>query len=193
MKRRIENPCEAEMRFFTPDLYLRYNADHDSVADQAETEWETAIQESKNDLNDFSDLMNPSVDFLARSFNPHDARILSIQEKNIHPFDKQSIVQPRPAVIISLKSSDTTYNIIYFLWNTIVYSAKPAYWPHSDLDKHRLYDEIDVETKSPFFPFFVHRILLSDGTVLAVPFFDVMIQSYTESDPREELNSRKTA
>lgn len=193
MKRRIENPCEAEMRFFTPDLYLRYNSDEDSVADRAETEWETAIQEYKNYLNDFSDLMNPSVDFLARSFNPHDARILSIQEENIHPFDKQSIVQPRPAVIISLKSSDTTYNIIYFLWNTIVYSAKPAYWPLSNLDKHWLYDEIDVETKSPFFPFFVHRILLSDGTVMAVPFFDVMIQSYKDSRPEVEVDSRKTA
>jgi len=33
------------MRFFTPDLYLRFNSDDDDIADGADAEWQTVVKD----------------------------------------------------------------------------------------------------------------------------------------------------
>src|SRR5947209_7763016 len=80
MRHRIEGQSEGEMRFFTPELYLRYNSPDDAEADRAEKDWETAIRDYKKHLHALSKDMSDRVRDLAETLCLHDAELLSLQE-----------------------------------------------------------------------------------------------------------------
>jgi hypothetical protein len=183
MKRPTEKHSDQLMRFFTPDLYLRYNSRDDAVADIADDDWEQSLLLYKKHLAEFSDEMNSRVRELAESRCLHDAILLSLQEDAPSPRLPRPYLSPIPVTTISLKSDEVIINIIYFLWNEVHQSQSPENWPFSKARPHWLYDEIDRETRENYLPLYWHRILLSDGRVFAVPFFDAVVQSFSAQDP----------
>jgi hypothetical protein len=79
------------------------------------------------------------------------------------------------------------------LWSQIEESPPPEGWLFSSRSPHWLYDEIDLEGNSPYLPRYWHRILRSDGAVLAVPFLDVVVQSFSEHHPETAIVIKKRA
>jgi len=187
MKPQIEKRSESRMKFFKPELYLRYNSRDDAVADRADREWEEAIHAYKQNLNKFSQKMNHHVKDLAENLCFHDAQVLSSQGYlSARPL--QSVVR---TWFISLRSNGKIVNVLYLLWGEARVSTAQKKWPFSKLCTHWLYDEVDFEPDPPFL--YWHRILLSDGRVISIPFFDVLIDSFPEQSSESAISSRGRA
>jgi len=192
MKHQIERRPEAMMKFFTPELYIRYNSTDDAEADRADEDWEKAIRDYKNHLTKHSKDMNDRVKDLAEMLCLHDAELLSIQE-DVPSSYTPPLFFPFPVATISLKDNGNITNLVYFLWSEIGQSRPEEEWPFSKLRTHWLYDELDVERHPPYFPRYWHRILLSDGRVISIPFFDVIIQSFSQQNPETAIITKKRA
>jgi hypothetical protein len=180
------------MKFFTPELYLRYNSPDDSIADLADEEWERAIRGYKDHLVKYSSDMNDRVRELAENLCLHDAELLSIQEDVPNPLVPH-LFPPFRVAIISLRSGERITNLIYFLWSEIEQSRPEVDWPFSKLRTHWLYDELDVERHPSSYPKCRHTILWSDGRVLSIPFLDVVVQSFSQQNPEAALIIKKRA
>jgi len=81
--------------------------------------------------------------------------------------------------------------VFYLLWRQAGVSTAQKKWPFSKLCPLWLYDEVDFEPDSPFL--FWHRILLSDGRVISIPFFDVFVHSFSEENSDAAITSRGKA
>ena len=180
MKLRTERRSERSMKFFKPRLYLRYNSEDNAIADRADAEWERAIRAYRKHLSTFSDRMNGRVKSVAENLTLHDAEILSLQpEIPVQPW-----FQPpysRGAATISLRNAGKITHLCYLLWDEVDEAPPPKGWPFSPLRVHWLYDEID-RAEAPWPSLFWHRILLSDGRVLSIPFTDVIVESFPVPD-----------
>jgi hypothetical protein len=177
------------MKFFTPGLYLRYNSADEKVADRAEEEWESALGEYRSHVAHLSASMNSRVGDLAENLCLHDAEVLSFQEDIPEP--PSSPLSPLPVAGIFLKLDSKNIHIFYFLWGGIVQARAPKGWPFSKSRTHWLYDEVDLERRQP--ALFWHRILLSDGRTIAIPFYDVVVQAFSDREPKSTIVSRRRA
>jgi hypothetical protein len=75
--------------------------------------------------------------------------------------------------VLSVKHDGRVLSLIYLLWDRVRNHESVADWPFSKLRVHWLYDEIDIAPAGR--GMFLHRILLSDGRVLEIPFVSVVI------------------
>src|SRR4051794_18499392 len=66
------------MKFFTLDLYHRFNSPDVDEAVRADAEWEDAIVRYKTDLQTYRDDLPPGAKKLAEDVNLHDAEVLLI-------------------------------------------------------------------------------------------------------------------
>jgi hypothetical protein len=180
------------MRFFTPELYVRYNSQDDAEADRADADWERALRDYKKHLGEHLEDMNERVKDLAESLCLHDAELLSIQEDLPRPY-APPLFFTFPVATISLGDGGNITNLIYFLWSEVGQSRPVENWPFSTLRTHWLYDELDVERHPQYLPRYWHRILWSDGRVISIPFFDVIIQSFSQQDPKTAIVTKKRA
>lgn len=155
MKPLTAKQSEIAMRFFTPDLYLRFNSNDDEIADQANDEWEKAIDSYQRYLKKLN--LPESVKKLTE-INLHDAELSDFQEVDIHQ------------TVMSLKNNQYVYCLIYQTTNLVRKDNFPQNWLFSDQRKHFLYDELDLQDSA-----FLHRILWSDGEILEIPFTFVTI------------------
>jgi hypothetical protein len=154
------------MRFFTPELYLRFNSADDEVADCADSEWESAVRRYRTRLED------------VRPHLPADARRLS--ELNLHDAEwirnnSTAGMMPKlfcPALL--RRGNDATF-LIYELWDSVREISARTGWPFSKGPTYWLYDEMDMASESGEF---WHRILLSDGRVFEIPFKHVSVLTY---------------
>jgi hypothetical protein len=192
MKLQTEKRSERRMRFFTPNLYMRYNSDDEGIANRADGEWEKAIRAYKKHLERFSARMNERVKLVAETLCLHDAEILSFQAGiPVHPWFQPPYSQG--AATISVKSDGTIINLFYMLWNEVDESAAPKHWPFSKLRAQWLYDEIDCVDQPSDPSLFWHRMLLSDGRVISIPFTDVVVNSFSGDHPRPIVVTRRRA
>lgn len=67
--------AKQSMKFFTPELYLRFNSQDDDIADQADRCWESAIKAYHEHLDRIRDQMSQQVKSLSELF-PHDCELL---------------------------------------------------------------------------------------------------------------------
>src|SRR5437667_11946449 len=72
-------PSEPIMRFFTPELYARFNSSDDDVADRANEAWEKALQEYQRHLDAIRDQMPSQVRTVA-GLNYHDAELIGLEQ-----------------------------------------------------------------------------------------------------------------
>jgi hypothetical protein len=164
------------MRFFPPDLYLRFNASDDRVADEANEEWEAAIKRYQHDLSGLLDQLPPGVQKLAKT-NLHDAELLDTSEGP----EAMSAWPPGPHwtaySMFFLRRVDEGIALVYQLWDTVRQHPAPDNWPFSKQQVHWLFDEIAAEPNAD--RVFWHRVLLSDGRVIEIPFVNVLMRAFS--------------
>jgi hypothetical protein len=156
------------MRFFTRELLKELNSQDDAVVERATQKWEQAIQDYRQSLKPLLARMPGKARGLSKLVL-HDARAFAV---------KRTI--PTVQQIIAAPDSDSTVLLTYDLWSS-PRTSLPASWPFSSQDKYWLYDELDWGTKGT--ARFIHRILFSDGSVLAIPFLNCEISWWLRASP----------
>jgi hypothetical protein len=187
-KRRTDMPSDHKMRFFTPELYQRYNSPDDEIALAADTEWEEAIARYQQHLAVLHEKMPSQVIELSK-LCLHDSEILQRQEQQ-HPLDPcyfEDWSGPGPLPFwhglgtLAVRLEDELVILLYFLCDHITEQPAAHDWPFSKKHEHWLYDEVWQRDDRPSF---THLILLSSGTVLAIPFATVLISRIPLSPAR---------
>lgn len=175
MKPQTEKPSEQVMRFFTPELYLRFNSENDREADAASEAWDAAIVDYQKHLDAIRDKMPSQVRRLSE-LCLHDAEFLAFHQE-IEPIFP-SLPEPfgpcpywSALGILSLRQEGRLVSLIYLLWDKMRERDAKANWPFSKARKHWLFDEIDVSPNHR--GMFLHRILFSDGRTIEIPFVSV--------------------
>jgi hypothetical protein len=188
MKHKTAKLSEPGMRFFTPDLYLRFNSSKDEVANCANAEWDEAIEAYRKHISDLLTNMPTPVKELSK-LTLHDAEIVTLFEGGAS-FPFPSPYWPAVALMI-LRQDEKLLALIYSLWNKIKEKKPSSDWPFTETKVHWLYDEIDAVIESH--PFFLHRILLSDGRVLQIPFITAQFHEIpaNESDGKSRPRRKK--
>jgi hypothetical protein len=193
MKPLIEKPFDQVMKFFTPELFVRFNSADDEEADCANEEWEAAILAYRKHLDGLRDLMPSQVKRLA-DLCLHDAEVLA-REQRIEPFFLLTPFEPFPfwsgLVILSIRQNNEIISLIYSLWDRLREYMPNENWPFSKLRTHWLYDEVDVSPNHR--GMFLHRVLLSDGTIMEIPFLSALIHSFPLEEDPESHSSRQSA
>lgn len=167
MKRRTARPDDARLKFFTRELFTRFNADDDALADQADEEWERATEAYQTHLRKIVKKLPRGARALERiSF--HDAELVG------EPHTSASGEWGRIAVAGGMAFEKSMIHLLkYELDDRIEQLRHNVAWPFSPKQVHWLYDEIDVSDENK--DSFIHRILLSDGSIVVVRFKDVEI------------------
>lgn len=166
------------MKFFTPELYLQYNSANDAEADRADAAWEQALHQYESHLKKLANDMPPRVKELAWKWCLHDAELLSVRNEESEPFALrfQLLLPFLPIALVALRQEENSILLVYLLWKKVRETKPCAEWRFSAGKQYWLYDEIDVDNRCP--GLYWHRILLSDGTILELPFFDVFIEQF---------------
>jgi hypothetical protein len=191
MKPLIEKPFEPVMKFFKPELFLRFNSSDEEEADRADEEWEVAIRAYRDHLDELREHLPTGVKALV-NLNLHDAEWLALDQHAGHFYSDRS--EPVPFAvesgigILSLKQGDRVISLFYLLWDGIKKYRPEDTWPFSKERPHWLFDEIDA-ISMPDGPF-LHRILLSDGRVLEIPFVSCLIHNL-RLEPRDDGHASK--
>jgi hypothetical protein len=199
MKPQTEKPSEQVMKFFTPELLIRFNSSNDEVADHADAEWEDAVRAYHKHLDGLRDQMPSSVKKLA-DLCLHDAEVLACDEP-VEPLFPLSRFEPllRHSLfpfwlgfaILSIRKGDEVVSLIYALCDRIRKHPSIGDWPFSKLRRHWLYDEVDVSPNLP--GMFLHRVLMSDGTLMEIPFSSALIHSFRLEDAPQGDASKQIA
>jgi hypothetical protein len=172
------------MRFFTPELYARFNSADEDEADDANEAWEAALARYRNHLDGIRDRMPSQVRKLAE-LDLHDAEFLGCDQEvgPLVPAPSEAFPQPvwSAVAILSVKQDDTIVSLIYLLWDRVREYPAAADWPFSKARTHWLYDEVDLAPDPR--GMFLHRVLLSDGRVLEIPFASAIIHSLSLAPP----------
>ena len=172
------------MQFFTPELYVRFNSPDDEVADAAYQEWEQATEQYARHLETFRARASSQIQKLTE-LSLHDAFIVSraeqIQAGGPHFF--RDFPYPLPVAIwsalaiVTVKDGDTIRSLIFCLWDHVRTHHHADGWRFSTECEHWLYDE--VESVHPDRGgSYLHRILLSSGVELEIPFTALFIHEF---------------
>lgn len=156
------------MRYFTPELYLRFNSSDDAIADRADVEWSNALDAYRAHLEQVLKGAPASVQVLS-GLDLHDAEWIRF---DVPEEDGAGSRQPGIAVAF-LKQDDSFRAMIYRLAGTPTEKPASEDWPFSSKRVDWLYDEIDIAAGHR--PAYLHRILLSDGRIMEIPFASVTV------------------
>lgn len=195
MKRQTAKPSDDVMRFFTPNLYVRFNSNDESEADEADSAWEFAAQEYGKHLRSIRPQLPTQVRKLA-GLCLHDAELLSY-DQSVEPASMQLSKKPSASpiwsalAIFSIRKDDTLDLLIYHLWDRVREHDAMVHWPFSKRALHWLYDELDLAPGRS--GSYLHRILLSDGRVLEVPFVSVVIHRVPLGDRTSAERTKQIA
>ena len=83
------------------------------------------------------------------------------------------------------------FSLFFVLWDRVRRHQSIESWPFSKLRTHWLYDEVDVAPIGR--GMFLHRVLLSDGTVIEIPFVSALIHNFPLQAGRQSDASRQIA
>jgi len=183
------------MKYFTPELYQKFNSFDVNEAERADEAWDRAEAAYKERIAEIRQRM-PSQVVRLSELCLHDALVVSrveqaepVGESRIfnEPVRKSRIFNERPpfpfpclwtaVAIISVTLGEEVISLIYSLSDHIKTREAPDGWRFSKLQEQWLYDEVDLlhDPKGPF----VHRILLSTGITLEISFVSVIIHRFT--------------
>lgn len=186
---------DSTMRFFTPELYVRFNSADEDEADEADEAWENAIGDYRQYLDQIRDQMPSQVRMLS-DLNLHDVELLAIEQVAL-PAASFSAEASRQLhfwsalAIVSVKQDSKVVSLIYGLWDRLREHPACYPWPFSKSQTHWLYDEVDIAAQQP--GKFLHRVLLSDGRVLEIPFLSVVMHNASLSPQSPTVISQQIA
>jgi hypothetical protein len=187
------------MKFFTPQLYQQFNSENDEEADRASEQWEHALRDYRKHLSELRDRL-PSQVIKLSEMNLHDAEILAqseeLQSSALFPEFPFHFPVPLPfwsaVAVLTVNKDREAYSLIYSLWDHVRERAAPEDWKFSKLRPHWLYEELDwVQDRRG--GLFLHRILLSDGRVLEIPFISVVIHHFALPSADNEDRAKQIA
>ncbi len=166
------------MRFFTPELYLKFGSADDALADQADQQWEAATVAYRKHVDTFRDIMPPAVAVFEKMCF-HDAQLLA------GPQMPDGTLRSRvpssntwPAITnVCLSHRDEVWVLTYVIYDDIRQQQAPPDWPNATSQPLWLYDEFDLADRDR--NMFVHRILLGDGRLLEIPFLSVIVDHFS--------------
>jgi hypothetical protein len=195
MKHQTAKPSEPIMRFFTPELYVRFNSADEDEANQANEAWEAAVFAYRKHLDDIRERLPSQVRKLA-DLCLHDAEFLGCHESidPLFPPDHERSNQHPPwlaTALISIQRDGNMVSLIYVLWDRVRESQLAQDWPFSKARTHWLYDEIDLASHHS--DRFLHRILLSDSRILEIPFTSANVHSLPLSPQDGSIGVRQSA
>lgn len=170
MKQHIAKRSDDELKFFTRDLYMRFNSIDEQEANEADEAWETAIREYQAHLASLAKRMPADVERLA-SLCLHDAELIHQDDLFLTRLSDSG------SAGVQVREKDDlwqVYLISYSLFEDVREAAPPANWPYPNPPIQWMYDEVDVSEGRR--KRFIHRIMLSDGRVVVVPFTHVDVQ-----------------
>jgi hypothetical protein len=170
MKHLIATPSNNQMKFFTPELYVQFNSSDPAVADRANDAWENALNAYRIHLRRIEKDLPPGSRELSKTYL-HDAELLDPRK----PIALSSEVGLIAATQRTAGKVWQTHLVIYSLTGK-VHTSQVREWPFSRKQAHWLYDELDAGSAKGVG---IHRILLSNGTVVAVPFRGVVLRRMT--------------
>lgn len=168
-KHQIDGQSDGKMKFFTPELYLRFNSPDDEVADRANQDWEAAIEAYQRRLNHLGDRLPQHVQKLSE-LCLHDWELLAwndVVEPDARLTGASSPVWSAFSVL-SLRRESEIISLNYVLRDKVRRCSTRIEWPFTDSPTYWLYDEVDVASAKA--EDYVHRILFSDGTTACIPF-----------------------
>ena len=188
MKRRTAKHSDRVMRFFTPELFVRFNSADDDVADRADAEWERAVAGYKKHLTKIWPALPEAVRKLAR-LRLHDAEVINRHDGGELPRSPE----PFPVLLpfIRLREAEHEIVLIYWLSGQPRTVPPPSEWPFSTQRPHWLYDEVDVGSEKG--KGFTHRVLISDGTAFEIPFTSVAIHRAPPSNASAKNHARRAS
>lgn len=148
------------MRFFTPDLLLRFGSTDDALADAAHEEWENANQKYLKHLERIRPELPRAVRSFLRNFCLHDARLLALGVGADHL---------QLSLLLEL-DSPRNHGILL----TYDLSRPPELVKHPELAEpgtpiEWLYDEFDLARRTAQ-PAVTHSILFTGGRELRLAF-----------------------
>lgn len=153
------------MKYFTPELYLRFNSDDPREADEADGQWERAIRDYQKHLKKLGKRLAPAAREMARRLDLHDADYLGLELLSV-PNQETPLavlaVRPRP---------DQLLRLVYGLTEEPLMQQVQPDWPYSKKKVHWLYDEFSVDERGVQ----QHEILLSHGRVVSLKFQDLHV------------------
>jgi hypothetical protein len=166
------------MRYFTPELFMQFNSFDPEEAERADEAWDKAETAYKEQVERIREAWPESVRKLS-SLCLHDTDVLSREEQFVlmEPFPEGPgafrHTYPFWTAIagVSVRQGDEILTLFYVLADRMKVREAPDGWRFSRLREHWLYDEVDFlcDNHGPF----VHRILLSTGVTLEIPFTGV--------------------
>lgn len=159
------------MRFFTPELYVRFNSAVTSVANRADADWERALTAYRKHLNSIRPKLTASIASLTSNTCLHDAEYLG--------FSKMTMPAMTGDVAMIAVRKDGAVNFLVYVLDGEPLVTRPLEDDLFDVSQPQwLYDELDVAGNGVF----QHDILLSDGRVLSIRFtaFDMLPGSSTK-------------
>jgi hypothetical protein len=171
------------MRFFTPELYLRYNSDDDAVANEANEEWEAALEGYTAHVGRLKNfLLAGGIEELINNCF-HDATIFGSNQVHVPPFLAYSSVKEvgywvhsavyLPPFSLALTLRGKVWMLNYSLWAAPRVNQPVQEWPTKKAPVVWLYDELDTVWEGS--GLFAHRMLLSTGAVWEIPFTFVSV------------------
>lgn len=152
------------MRYFTPDLYLRFNSEDQYEADVAEQEWETAVRAYRGHLVKIKEHLSSGVRAIADSLCLHNAVYLGLTLQQIAE-------SPTSVALLHARQESQFVFLLYLLAEEPLIHEATSNWPFSEKQVHWLYDEFDVADNG----LQEHRILLSNGRVMTITFYDLLM------------------
>ena len=174
------------MNYFTPELYQRFNSFDVEEAERADEDWDRAEAAYKERLATIRPHLPSQVARLSE-LCLHDTLVVSRVEQAEPAGGFFGWPPPWPlpwlwsaAAIVSVVAGEEVVSLIYCLSDHIATREAPEGWRFSKLQEQWLYDEVDImnDTRGPF----IHRILLSTGVTLEIPFVSVLIHRFTVPD-----------
>ncbi len=173
------------MKYFTPELYQQFNSFDVAEAEHADELWHTAELAYKQRLMNIREHM-PSQAVRLSELCLHDALVVSrveqVQPAGEFRFSDEPHRFPLPLLwtavaMVAVTVGEEIISLFYSLSDHTSTKEAPEGWRFSKLQEQWLYDEVDMlnERAGPF----VHRILLSTGITLEIPFVSVIIHRFT--------------
>ncbi|HEV3006666.1 MAG TPA: hypothetical protein VGX78_19505 [Pirellulales bacterium] len=152
------------MKYFTPELYLRFNSRDRAEVANAHEEWEGAMQAYRRHLRDIGPRMNDNVREFADSLCLHDGEYLGMAVVPL-PDNGSSVA------MLLIRQDVARVLLVYFLTEQPLTEEVKQRWPFSKERVHWLYDEFDVGDSGAQ----QHEMLLSNGRIVTLRFHKMQV------------------
>ncbi len=147
------------MKYFTPELYVRFNSRDPDEADRADKEWDAAQDRYEKHLKRIRRRLPEKVRVLSNKLCLHDAEYQGFANSPLAPL-------PWQLAIVRVQQADKVYFLLYVLTEDPEIKRPVVSKVFSKEQPRWLYDEVDLEESGDF----CHEILISNGLVLRLVF-----------------------